>query len=81
VAVVFKAVGEVIGQTAARHTSEDFLAFLAQALDAQPRRRAVHIIPDNVADLRRRILRYIRCYNTTATPIRWSYADPSRHIA
>jgi transposase len=126
--------GEVIGQTAARHTSEDFLAFLAQVVDAQPRRRHVHIILDNlathktqkvrtflaaqprvhlhftptysswlnqvelwfakierqvlargiftsVADLRRKILRYIRRYNTAAKPVRWSYADPSRHIA
>jgi len=126
--------GEVIGQTAARHTSEDFLAFLTPAVDAQPRRREVHIILDNlathktqkvraflaahprvhlhftptysswlnqvelwfakierqvlargiftsVADLRRKILRYIRRYNTAAKPVRWSYADPSRHIA
>ena len=126
--------GEVIGQTAARHSSEDFLAFLTQVVDAQPRRREVHIILDNlathktqkvrtflaahprvhlhftptysswlnqvelwfakierqvlargiftsVADLRRKILRYIRRYNTVAKPVRWSYADPSRHIA
>ena len=126
--------GEVIGQTAARHSSEDFLAFLTQVVDAQPRRREVHIILDNlathktqkvrtflaahprvhlhftptysswlnqvelwfakierqvlargiftsVADLRRKILRYIRRYNTAAKPVRWSYADPSRHIA
>jgi transposase len=126
--------GEVIGHTAARHTSEDFLAFLTQVVDAQPRRREVHIILDNlathktqkvrtflaahprvhlhftptysswlnqvelwfakierqvlargiftsVADLRRKILRYIRRYNTAAKPVRWSYADPSRHIA
>ena len=120
--------GEVIGQTAARHTSEDFLAFLTQVVDAQPRRREVHIILDNlathktqkvrtflaahphvhlhftptysswlnqvelwfakierqvlargiftsVADLRRKILRFIRRYNTAAKPVRWSYAD------
>jgi transposase len=126
--------GEVIGQTAARHTSDDFLAFLAHVVDAQPRRREVHIVLDNlathktqkvrtflvahprvhlhftptysswlnqvelwfakierqvlargiftsVADLRRKILRYIRRYNTAAKPVRWSYADPSRHIA
>jgi transposase len=126
--------GEVNGQTAAHHTSDDFLAFLAHVVDAQPRRREVHIILDNlathktqkvqtflaahprvhlhftptysswlnqvelwfakierqvlargiftsVADLRRKILRYIRRYNTAAKPVRWSYADPSRHIA
>jgi transposase len=126
--------GEVVGHTAARHTSDDFLAFLAQLVDTQPRRREMHIILDNlathktqkvrtflaahpqvhlhftptysswlnqvelwfakierdilargiftsVADLRRKILRYIRRYNTDATPFRWSYADPTRRIA
>lgn len=126
--------GEIVGQTAARHTSEDFLAFLAHVVDTQPRRREIHIILDNlathktqkvrtflaahprvhlhftptysswlnqvelwfakierdilargiftsVADLRRKILRYIRGYNTGATPFRWSYADPTRRIA
>jgi transposase len=126
--------GEVIGQTAARHTSDDFLAFLEQVVDTQPRGREIHIILDNlathktqkvrtflaqhpavqlhftptysswlnqvelwfakierdvlargiftsVADLRRKILRYIRRYNTSATPVRWSYADPSSRVA
>ncbi len=125
--------GEVIGQTA-RHTSDDFLAFLAQVVETQPRRRDIHIILDNlathktqkvrtflahhprvhlhftptysswlnqvelwfakierdilargiftsVADLKRKILRYVRRYNTTAKPFRWSYADPTRRIA
>jgi transposase len=35
----------------------------------------------SVRDLRRKILRYIRKYNDHATPIRWSYTDPSRRIA
>jgi transposase len=35
----------------------------------------------SVADLRRKILRYIRRYNTDAKPFRWSYADPTRRIA
>jgi transposase len=126
--------GEVVGQTAARHTSDDFLTFLAQVVATQPRGREIHIILDNlathktqkvrtflathpqvqlhftptysswlnqvelwfakierdilargiftsVADLRRKILRYIRRYNTEATPFRWSYADPTRRIA
>lgn len=32
----------------------------------------------SVTDLRRKLTRYIKHYNKTATPIRWSYADPSR---
>src|SRR5215216_5163495 len=35
----------------------------------------------SVTDLRRKLMRYIKHYNTTATPIRWAYADPSRRIA
>ena len=35
----------------------------------------------SVTDLRRKLMRYIKQYNKTATPIRWSYADPSRRIA
>ena len=126
--------GEVIGHTAARHTSDDFLAFLAHVVEAQPRRREVHIILDNlathktqkvrtflathprvhlhftptysswlnqvelwfakierdlpargvftsVADLARKIRRYIRHYNTTAKPVRWSYRNPAHRIS
>ena len=35
----------------------------------------------SVTDLRRKLMRYIKHYNKTATPIRWAYADPSRRIA
>ena len=126
--------GTVVGQTAARHTSEEFVAFLESVVATQPRRRAIHIILDNlathktqkvrtflaahadvrlhftptysswlnqvelwfakierdviargiftsVADLRRKIMKYIRRYNRAAKPIRWSYADPTRRIA
>jgi transposase len=126
--------GEVLGQTAARHTSEDFLAFLAHVVDSQSRRREIHIILDNlathktqavraflaqhprvhlhftptysswlnqvelwfakierdilargiftsVADLKRKILTYIRHHNQAPKPIRWTYADPTRRIA
>src|SRR5215207_6629583 len=126
--------GEVVGRTAARHTSAEFVDFLQTVVDTQPRRREMHIIVDNlsahktqqvrtflvahphvhlhytptysswlnqvelwfskierdvtargiftsVTDLRRKLMRYIKHYNKTATPIRWSYADPSRRIA
>jgi len=41
--------GEVIGDTAARHTSEEFVAFLTALVETQPRRRPIHIILDNLA--------------------------------
>lgn len=43
------ATGEVLGKTAARHTSEQFVAFLQEILDDQPPRREIHVICDNVS--------------------------------
>ena len=126
--------GEVVGSAVLRHTSDEFVAFLQSVVDLQPRRRAIHIIVDNlsahktqkvrtflaahptvrlhytptysswlnqvelwfskierdviargiftsVTDLRRKLMRYIKHYNKTAKPFRWSYADPTRRIA
>lgn len=126
--------GEVLGNTVPHHTSDEFVAFLESVVDTQPRRRAIHIIVDNlsahktqkvrtflathptvrlhytptysswlnqielwfskierdviargiftsVTDLRRKLMRYIRHYNKTAKPFRWSYSDPTRRIA
>lgn len=39
--------GEVIGSTAPRHTSQEFVAFLADVVSSQPRGREIHIIADN----------------------------------
>jgi transposase len=125
--------GEVYGKTVQRHTSDEFVAFLAELVTTQPRGRQIHVILDNlsthktrrvqefldthrhvhlhftptysswlnqveiwfakierdviargvftsVADLRRKIMRYIRRYNHNARPIRWTYSDPSRRI-
>jgi len=35
----------------------------------------------SVADLRRKILRYIRLYQKTAKPFRWKYSDPRQRIS
>jgi len=125
--------GAVLGKTAARHTSQEFVAFLTELVASQPQRRAIHVIADNlsahktpqvqaflaahprvtmhytptysswlnqvelwfakierdviargiftsVTDLARKLRRYIHQYNRTATPFRWSYADPRRRI-
>jgi transposase len=121
--------GEVLGSAVPRHTSDEFVDFLAAVVETQPHRRAIHIIIDNlsahktpqvrtflaphptvhlhytptysswlnqvelwfskierdviargiftsVTDLRRKLMRYIKHYNKTAKPFRWSYADP-----
>ncbi len=42
--------GEVLGKTAApRHTSVQFVAFLCEVVSAQPARKELHVICDNVS--------------------------------
>lgn len=41
--------GEVIGATAPRHTSEEFVAFLTDVVAHQPRGKDIHIIADNLS--------------------------------
>jgi transposase len=41
--------GEVIGKTAERHTSEEFVAFLSDILAHQAKGREIHIIADNLS--------------------------------
>ena len=125
--------GEVLGQTAPRHTSQEFVAFLEEVISTQPPEREIHVILDNfathktelvkrflthhpnvtlhftptysswlnqveswfsklqrevidrgiftsVADLKRKILRYIRLYQKTAKPVRWKYSDVTKRI-
>lgn len=126
--------GEVLGQTAPRHTSAEFVTFLGEVVATCPEHQPIHIILDNlsvhkapavreflaahpnvtfhftptysswlnqveswfsklqrdvidrgiftsVADLRRKILRYIRLYGKTAKPFRWKYSDIRHRIA
>jgi transposase len=41
--------GEVMGKTAARHTSQEFVAFLAEVVANQPRGKEIHLIADNLS--------------------------------
>ena len=41
--------GEVLGSAVAHHTSDEFVTFLQSVVDTQPRRRAIHIIVDNLS--------------------------------
>jgi len=43
------ATGEVLGKTAARHTSEEFVGFLNDIIVHQPAKREIHIIVDNLS--------------------------------
>jgi len=125
--------GEVLGKTAARHTSAEFVAFLADIVVNQPRGKEIHVILDNLsahktlqvdeflerypnvhlhftptysswlnqvelwfakierdviargiftslADLRKKLMKYIRYYNKVPKTVKWRYFDPTRHI-
>jgi transposase len=125
--------GAILGKTAQRHTSAEFVSFLEEIVASQPAGKKIHVIVDNLSahktklveafleihrnvclhftptysswlnqiecwfskiqrqvisrgvfsslpDLRRKLLRYIRHYNKTATPIKWTYSDPRRRI-
>jgi transposase len=41
--------GEVLGRTASRHTSAEFVAFLADIVVNQPRGKEIHVIVDNLS--------------------------------
>ena len=41
--------GEVLGKTATRHTSAEFVAFLADIVAHQPKRKEIHVICDNLS--------------------------------
>src|SRR3954464_3125001 len=41
--------GEVVGKTAARHTSAEFVAFLTDICTQQPKRKEIHVICDNLS--------------------------------
>jgi len=125
--------GEILGKTAPRHTSTEFVGFLQEIVASQPTGKAIHVIADNLSahktklveaflqahpnvclhftptysswlnqvenwfakiqrhviargvfrslpDLRSKLLRYIRHYNKTATPIKWTYSNPKQRI-
>ena len=125
--------GAILGKTARRHTSAEFVSFLEDIVASQPAGKLIHVIADNLSahktklveaflavhpnvrmhftptysswlnqvenwfakiqrhviargvfsslhDLRVKLLRYIRHYNKTATPIQWTYSNPKRRI-
>jgi hypothetical protein len=85
-AALHTASGEVIGQTSARHTSAEFVAYSSWLNQVEiwfskiQRDLIARGIFFSVKDLERKIMRYIRSYNRNATPIKWSYKDASNRI-
>ena len=41
--------GEVQGKTTSKHTRAEFVAFLAELVSAQPKKREIHVIVDNLS--------------------------------
>ena len=41
--------GSVVGKTAAKHTSAEFVAFLAELLSSQPDGKEIHVVADNLS--------------------------------
>jgi transposase len=125
--------GQVLGKTAPRHTSAEFISFLNHIVGKTPAAKEIHIVLDNlsahktaavkefldnnprvkfhftptysswlnqveiwfakiernviargvftsVADLSRKLMKYIRLYAKSAKPFRWTYSDPKRRI-
>ena len=125
--------GDVMGKTAPRHTSAEFIDFLSQIVASQPEGREIHIVVDNLSahktknvfeflranptlrihytptyssclnqveiwfskiqrdvisrgiftsttDLARKLIRYIKQYNKTATPFRWRFKNTAYRI-
>jgi transposase len=125
--------GKVEGQTAKRHTSAEFIAFLGRLLSKARWAKEIHIVLDNlsahktkaveeflaqhpkvrfhftptysswlnqvewwfakiqrdvisrgvftsVADLARKLRKYIHAYTKFARPFRWTYTDPQKRI-
>lgn len=61
--------GAVIGQTAARHTSQEFVAFLADVVATQPAEREIHVILDNFSTHKTELVKdYLRQHPNVPCP-------------
>jgi transposase len=50
--------GEVFGKTAERHTSAEFVAFLEDLVTYQPKRKELHVVLDNLAAHKTRLVQH-----------------------
>ena len=57
--------GEVLGKTTARHTSQEFVAFLSDLVAQQPQGKEIHVIRDNLsAHKTKRVAEFIDAHPT-----------------
>jgi hypothetical protein len=76
--------GKVLGKTAARHTSAEFVAFLSDLVVNQPRGKEIHVIADNLSahktDLVDEFLREHPKVHLHVTPTLLLVAQPGRVV-
>lgn len=82
--------GRVHGKTTARHTSQDFIAFLKEVISLCPTRQQIHIILDNLSAhktaLVRKFLEHNPCVCFHFTPLtlrgstRWNFGSPEASV-
>jgi transposase len=68
--------GEILGKTTARHTSQEFVAFLTDIVVRQPEDREIHIILDNLsAHKTRRVQEFLRLHPTVTLHFTPTYSS------
>ena len=84
--------GKIIGKTAARHTSDEFVAFLTQIVSSEPRNKEIHIIADNLsahktkavkaflADHPRVTMHYTPTYSSWLNQVEIWFSKIERHV-
>lgn len=59
--------GQVLGKTAGRHTSTEFVAFLQEVVASQPRKRRIHLIADNLSAHKTKAVQEFLAHNPRVT--------------
>jgi transposase len=71
--------GEVLGRTAARHTSAEFVAFLSDIVVHQPAGKEIHVIADNLATHKTKLVQSFLAEHPNVhlhfTPTYWSWLN------
>jgi len=66
-AAFYTKTGEVLGKTAARHTSAEFVAFLTDIVASQPRGKEIHVIADNLSAHKTKLVQGFLAENPNVT--------------
>jgi transposase len=73
--------GTVVGQTAARHTSADFVQFLTTVVATQTARREIHLILDNLATHKtKQVQAFLAAHPTVRLHVTPTYSSWLNHV-